>query len=315
MLDTHDLGEAESVLKTNLAAIRICPSSDTDVTSMRIARASVGNLSLDATECGFDFEYEAQDLDRLVLCRVLSGGLESGISDRTPPTTLEPGQVGAFGISDRPRRRGRVQRGRYEQLLLDRRLLGAVACGAPRSAGLVELTASVPISDAANRQLFDLFAHIGQATELRSQGIGNQLLSNALEQYVATVLLSTIPNTALLEPDATDRRDSTPTLLRRAMAFIDDNAHREITLSDIAGSVYVTPRALQYMFRKHRDCTPTEYLRLVRLRHAHVDLAAGTRADTTVTTIAHRWGFAHVGRFAVYYRQHYGQSPHVTLRA
>lgn len=76
----------------------------------------------------------------------------------------------------------------------------------------------------------------------------------------------------------------------------------------------MTPRALQYMFRKHRDCTPTEYLRRVRLDHAHRELLAADRATTSVSDVARHWGFLHAGRFAVYYRECYGQSPHVTLR-
>jgi transcriptional regulator GlxA family with amidase domain len=52
----------------------------------------------------------------------------------------------------------------------------------------------------------------------------------------------------------------------------------------------------------------------VRLHHAHLDLVSADRLSTTVGTVARRWGFGHVGRFAVYYRQHYGRSPHDTLR-
>src|ERR1700720_1487345 len=40
---------------------------------------------------------------------------------------------------------------------------------------------------------------------------------------------------------------------------------------------------------------------------------ADAEANTTVSEIAQRWGFAHTGRFAVLYRQTYGQSPHATL--
>jgi transcriptional regulator GlxA family with amidase domain len=111
-----------------------------------------------------------------------------------------------------------------------------------------------------------------------------------------------------------DRHDSTPALLSRAMAYIDDNAHRDITLTEIASAVYVTPRALQYLFRKHRGCTPREYVRMVRLNYAHRDLVEGDRLTTTVSQIAARWGFGHIGRFAVYYRQQFGISPHQTLR-
>lgn len=67
------------------------------------------------------------------------------------------------------------------------------------------------------------------------------------------------------------------------------------------------------MFRKHRNCTPTEYLRQVRLHHAHLELVAGTRDTTSVGDVARKWRFGHMGRFAAYYRQHYGRSPHVTL--
>ncbi|MFJ9009929.1 helix-turn-helix domain-containing protein [Streptomyces canus] len=36
---------------------------------------------------------------------------------------------------------------------------------------------------------------------------------------------------------------------------------------------------------------------------------------TTVTEVAHVWGFVHLGRFARRYRERYGESPSQTLRA
>jgi AraC-like DNA-binding protein len=38
------------------------------------------------------------------------------------------------------------------------------------------------------------------------------------------------------------------------------------------------------------------------------------RRQDTVTAIAARWGFMHTGRFAVFYRQTYGHSPHHAAR-
>jgi AraC-like DNA-binding protein len=56
------------------------------------------------------------------------------------------------------------------------------------------------------------------------------------------------------------------------------------------------------------------YVRLVRLRQAHLDLlAADPTTGTTVTQVAARWGFFHPGRFARYYREIYGASPYQTL--
>jgi transcriptional regulator GlxA family with amidase domain len=69
------------------------------------------------------------------------------------------------------------------------------------------------------------------------------------------------------------------------------------------------------MFRKHRDCTPLEYLRRVRLHHAHLELRTVDPSVTTVAEIARKWGFGHAGRFAAFHRECYGASPYRTLRS
>ncbi|MEV6995503.1 helix-turn-helix transcriptional regulator [Streptomyces sp. NPDC093228] len=76
-----------------------------------------------------------------------------------------------------------------------------------------------------------------------------------------------------------------------------------ITVAQIAAAAHVTPRALQYAFRRHLDTTPLAHLRGVRLAEAHRDLVAADPAEaSTVTGIAARWGFYHPGRFASLYR-------------
>ena len=103
-------------------------------------------------------------------------------------------------------------------------------------------------------------------------------------------------------------------LLRRALAFIHDNAQTDIGLNDIAAVVGVTPRSVQYLFRRHLDTTPLEYLRRVRLDYAHRDLLAADPSVDTVTAIAERWGFSHAGRFSIAYKQVFGTKPSRTLR-
>lgn len=126
---------------------------------------------------------------------------------------------------------------------------------------------------------------------------------------------------ALLEcypPDVTEQEAAAepafPEALKDAVTFIRHHAGAEVGINDVAAAVHLTPRAVQYLFRRQLDTTPTEYIRRVRLTRAHQDLMAGTPSTATVAEIALRWGFAHTGRFAVLYRQTYGQSPHTTLR-
>jgi len=103
--------------------------------------------------------------------------------------------------------------------------------------------------------------------------------------------------------------------LRRAVEFIEFNVSYDISTSDIAAALPITPRELLDLFRRHLDTTPMAYLRAVRLAGARRDLLAADPGDgTTVTAAATRWGFAHQGRFGATYRRAYGESPGRTLR-
>jgi transcriptional regulator GlxA family with amidase domain len=115
-------------------------------------------------------------------------------------------------------------------------------------------------------------------------------------------------------PNRVESKTGQPPLLRRALEYIDDNAHHDITLSDIAAAVNVTPRSVQYTFRRNLGTTPLEYLRRVRLDRAHRELQAADPSMDTVMAIAGRWGFSHAGRFSRIYKQTFGAPPSQTLR-
>jgi AraC-like DNA-binding protein len=106
-----------------------------------------------------------------------------------------------------------------------------------------------------------------------------------------------------------------PPWLRSATDFIEQNAHADITLADVAGVAHVTPRALQMAFRRRLATTPRGYLLNARLERAHEELANSAAAATTVAEVAHHWGFRHPGRFARHYREKYGCYPEATLKA
>ncbi|OBK16370.1 helix-turn-helix transcriptional regulator [Mycobacterium asiaticum] len=312
LLDTKDLGEAESVLSANISKMRIRTACADESALFRIERAFVGSIAFDSAECGIDFSYEMAPPDNILLCRVVSGGLQERPQGRSA-ATYRTGEAGVIGANSGVPCEGKVQQGHYEQLLIKPSLLSSVAAERPGSDKPVRLTGSVPISREASRQLSETIGYVGRVAASR-HAQENRLIASGVERYVASTLLATLPNTARSEPTRQERRDSSPVLLRRAVAYVEDNAHDDITLTDIATAVYVTPRALQYMFRKYRHCTPTEYLRRVRLQRAHLDLVAADHSAISVGDIARRWGFGHLGRFSVLYRQTYGRSPHLTLR-
>ncbi len=138
------------------------------------------------------------------------------------------------------------------------------------------------------------------------------LIAASMANLLAGALLECYPSTLTGQDAATEL--ALPETLKEAVSFIHRHITEDIGINDVAAAVHLTPRAVQYLFRRQLDTTPTEYMRRIRLGRAHQDLIAATTSHSTVTEIAQRWGFAHTGRFAVLYRQTYGQSPHNTLR-
>ncbi|RDH74471.1 helix-turn-helix domain-containing protein [Mycolicibacterium moriokaense] len=315
LLDTTDLGEAEAVLSATYTKQRFSTRRDAPIRA-RVIRSQLGTLVADDISFDFDLDTQAEPLADILLCRIRSGAFTQQFPGGRIESCVANEVTASGALADVPFRVTAAQT-HYDVLTIDRGLLSRVAAGPP---GLgepvpVRLTNEAPVSVEANAHLIALIDHVTRSVLTQPLATESPLVASAVQQYLAATMLATFPNTALLDPTIEDRHDSTLLLLRRAMAFIDDNADRDISLADIADEIHITPRGLQYMFRRHLDCTPMDYLRRVRLHHAHEELLASDRMRTTVGQIAARWGFAHAGRFAVYYRQMYGQSPHTTFRS
>ena len=201
---------------------------------------------------------------------------------------------------------------RTTSLVLAQSLLVEAATADTLSA--IRFTGHRPINAGTARTL-RCAADFVTETVLADPDRATPLVLGGAARLLASAALAAFPNTEIQADGPHDSRDVSPESLRRAIDFIDANAHNDIGITDIAATVYLTPRAVQLMFRRYLDITPTEHLRRVRLKRARADLIVADRAMTTVAATAAHWGFAHTGRFAVLYRQTFGESPHVTLRS
>lgn len=133
-----------------------------------------------------------------------------------------------------------------------------------------------------------------------------------LQRHALLSTLSTF-NTSYLEAmDRATQRTAAPRTVRRALAYIEENAREPLTLEDIARAAGISSRGLQHAFQRALGTSPTAQLRAVRLAGAHAELRAGT--PQTVAEVARRWGFSSASRFARYYRENYGRNPGQTAR-
>lgn len=85
------------------------------------------------------------------------------------------------------------------------------------------------------------------------------------------------------------------------------------SIVEICAYLGVSERTLQYAFKRDMQLSPVTYLRILRLNKARATLLSVTSADTTVTHIAMRWGFLHLGKFSQDYRRMFGELPSESL--
>jgi AraC-like DNA-binding protein len=308
-LHSSDLAETEDFLVRAYTPMRI--GGDREQPRTDITRRWLGEVSIDQLAFTYDMSYDANALERICLCRVQSGHIHQHNAGQAADI-YAPGDIVSFAPPEASYS-GQVREASYDLVMFDPALLLRVA-GGGRGETAVKLTGHRPISAAAGAQLDGLITYLADHVLNNPTARGSELLVGNAVSLLAATVLNTLPNNAALEASA-DRNDATPHLLRRAIAYIEGNAHTDLTLRDIADHTCVSPRAIQLMFRRHLDCTPTQYLRSVRLHLAHRDLMASDPATVTVAYVAQRWGFAHMGRFAAHYRERYGHSPHTTLRS
>jgi AraC-like DNA-binding protein len=100
--------------------------------------------------------------------------------------------------------------------------------------------------------------------------------------------------------------------LRLVADWIDANLHGPVMLSQLAAVAGVSARTLQQDFQRIHERTPLAFLRQRRLERAQF-LLYRARQGTTVTEVAERCGFTHLGRFSVAYRRFFGESPSAAL--
>lgn len=103
--------------------------------------------------------------------------------------------------------------------------------------------------------------------------------------------------------------------VHEAMEYLEQHLAEQLSMDELAAALHISVRSIQQGFRDELNLTPTTYLRERRLERVHEELTDALPSDgVTVTAVAQRWGFRHLGSFAVEYRKRWGETPSATLR-
>ena len=102
-----------------------------------------------------------------------------------------------------------------------------------------------------------------------------------------------------------------PHHVRRALAYLRHHYTENVTLADLAAASGVSERTLSRNFARFIGVTPHAFLRRMRLTAVRDELSRG---DDAISRVAARNGFIHFGRFAIAYRECFGETPSATRR-
>ncbi|OII62363.1 transcriptional regulator [Streptomyces sp. CC53] len=148
------------------------------------------------------------------------------------------------------------------------------------------------------------------------QGLaGHPLVARPLQDALLTGLLLAAghPYRDELDRPAAPLR---PAPVKRVMDAVRERPEHPFTTTELAALARVSARRLQESFRAHVGTTPMGYVRDIRLERVRAELrAAEPGGGLTVSEVAWRWGFTHLGRFAASYRGRFGEAPSQTLQA
>lgn len=175
----------------------------------------------------------------------------------------------------------------------------------------IKLRPIVDLSEPAHRSWYGVVRSLADDVRHGGPMASNPLLSARIADAVILGLVSNQSEQPLAavagSGDGLDGIDLAVRLLER-------NPEEAWRMSDLARQVQLTPRKLSTEFRERTGMLPMEFLQFIRLHRVHQDLRASLPSSTSVTEVALRWGFNHLGRFAARYQERFDELPSETLR-
>ncbi len=148
--------------------------------------------------------------------------------------------------------------------------------------------------------------HIGLAllAELECEGFGGRLYVESLSNALAIHLLRRYSSATV---DVHTAATVLPSFkLRRATEYINDHLDKNVTLSELAGALAMSPYHFARVFKQSTGIAPHQYL-----LNRRVEQAKSLLRDTElpITEIAHRVGCTNPSHFSVLFHRATAMSP------
>jgi AraC family transcriptional regulator len=151
---------------------------------------------------------------------------------------------------------------------------------------------------------------------LYAESLANILSVHLLRNYAQCADGRTLGTCSMPEEAVIEASEGTPAgrvgfhsrAVAEAVRYIQDNYSREVTLSDIASAVHLSPFHLTRLFKQALGVSPHQYLIQVRVNSARSLLTAGS-GERSLAEVASAVGFADQSHLTRHFKRLLGVTP------
>jgi AraC-like DNA-binding protein len=170
-------------------------------------------------------------------------------------------------------------------------------------------------SSASQALLTSLREVLAMASKLSEQG--EALLERLELDLLIYRLLAALVVPELRESDSLDRlrsrRREGGDRFEELITYLEEHLHEPLSLHQLEARSHYSRRALQYAFLERLGCSPTQWIRSMRLERARRWLQQPQQGET-VTRIAHACGYRSLNLFSMDFQQRFHVKPSELLR-
>lgn len=276
-------------------------------------RAEIGRYFLFVLRYGAEVEIRPRPFTDFVLMQMPLRGSASLECDGIH-LELQAGQVAVLSPSHEARL---VWHSGCEQLILKvpRSLLAATQERLVAEGGLPEdftLPSAYRLDGQRAARWLRLVGDLLEQLPAPGEQPGNGHWLRHLEESLPLFLLTHHPEADQAAVDAPRSAAQRQALrqLQKVEALMRSRLSSGVTLGELAAVGGLSERSLNTLCQRRFGQTPMERLRNLRLEAARERLLS--RRDVSITEVALEFGFGHLGRFASYYRERFGELPRET---
>lgn len=161
-------------------------------------------------------------------------------------------------------------------------------------------------------ELESIVTDILAAADKEGGAFDDENIRLAYEQRVLSVITDMIALKEDRRLEEMPRHEQRTKLVNTCWNLARREENRNLTIEDLCMETHASVRALRYAFQEMAGHSPAVFLRNHRLHKARRMLLDTAGA---VKEAAYSCGFTEMGRFSIYYRELFGESPSETLKS